>query len=240
MERIDFSKSNIYWDGTSKGIFKLVSVLKINRLKSEKSETIFGLADSVLAGNMYVSEGLVKQPSYLFQLAGSSWEQYIFRTFLPNQKKSKLPSWVKKNSLIGDSHKKKLFNEFFIDIKKISARKILNYDDIEAVFFENNFTARVKFENSGYKFSVEFPVNHINIKPEIKMWQVETGPLLFPILEDVMPINLELLPCFTHFNSFEKLDVFYDYPFGLRGKLSKNKRILQNVDCIIEMFSSLN
>ena len=215
-------------------------MLKINQLNTEKAEKIFGLGESVLAGNMYVSEGLLKQPSYLFQLAGSSSEQYIFRTLLPNQKKTTFPSWVKKNTLLGDSHKNNLFNDFFIDLKKVSARTVMNYDEIEEVFFDNSFTARVNIEFSGYKVSVEFPVNHINIKPEIRMWQVETGPLLFPILENVMPINLELLPCFTHFNSFEKLDVFYDYPFGLRSNLTKNKRILQNVDCTIEMFSALN
>ena len=240
MERINFSRSNIYWDGPSKGIFKLVSVLKINQLNSEKVEKIFGLGESVLAGNMYVSEGLLKQPSYMFQLAGSSCEQYIFRTLLPNQKKTNLPTWVKKNTLIGDTHEKNLFNEFFIDLKMVSAKKVKNYDEIEEIFFDNNFTARVKIEYSDYKISVEFPVNHINIKPEIKMWQVETGPLLFPILESVMPINLELLPSFIHFNSFDKLDVFYDYPYGFRSNLTNNKRILQNVDCTIEMFSALN
>ena len=86
-ERIDFSKSNIFWEGASNGIFKLVSVLRLNLGNSEKTETTFGLGESVLAGNMYVSEGLLKQPPYLFQVAGSTEEQYIFRSILPNQKK---------------------------------------------------------------------------------------------------------------------------------------------------------
>ena len=55
LEGIDFSRSNIYWDGPSKGIFKLASVLEINQKNSSKVETTFGLGKSVLAGNMYVT-----------------------------------------------------------------------------------------------------------------------------------------------------------------------------------------
>ena len=237
-ERIDFSKSNIFWDGPSKGIFKLVSVLKLNLGNSEKTETTFGLGESVLAGNMFVSEGLLKQPPYLFQVAGSTEEQYIFRSILPNQKKSKIPSWF--INKVGDTHQKNLFDEFYLDFKKTPVKAVKNYDEIEEAFYENNFTARVQIEYYGLNCLVEFPVNHINVKPEIKMWQVETGPVLFPILENTVPSDLELLPSFTHFNSFDKLDIFYDYPFGSRSYKLKNEGIMQGIDCIIELFSTLN
>ena len=68
------------------------------------------------------------------------------------------------------------------------------------------------------------------------MWQVETGPILMPNFEEKEAGNLELLPCFIHFNSFDKLDVFYDYPFGFR----RNKGIMQSIDCKIEIFTKLN
>ena len=215
MERINFSRSNIYWDGPSKGIFKLVSVLKINQVNSVKVETTFGLGKSVLAGNMYVSDGLLKQPTYLFQLAGSTVEQIIFRTFLPNQKMSTFPSWVKKNSQVGDTHQKNLFDEFYLDIKKAPSKAVINYDEIEKSFYDNNFTARVQIEYYGLNFSVEFPVNHINIKPEVRMWQVETGPVLFSVITEGDSL-FEYYPTFVHFNSLEKPDVFYDYPYGIR------------------------
>jgi hypothetical protein len=44
--------------------------LRPNLGNSKKTETIFGLGESVLAGNMYVSGGLLKQPPYLFRNAG--------------------------------------------------------------------------------------------------------------------------------------------------------------------------
>jgi len=57
--------------------------------------------------------------------------------------------------------------------------------------------------------------------------------------ENTVPSDLELLPSFTHFNSFEKLDIFYDYPFGSRSYKIKNEGIMQCIDCKIEMFSTL-
>ena len=110
-DRINFSRSHMQWGGASKGIFKLVSVLRLNLGNSKKAETTFGLGESVLAGNMYVSEGLLKQPPYLFQVAGSTEEQYIFRSILPNQKKSIIPSWF--INKVGDTHQKNLFNDEF-------------------------------------------------------------------------------------------------------------------------------
>ena len=239
-ERINFSKSNIFWDGPSRGIFKLVSVLRLNLGKSKKPETTFGLGESVLAGNMYVSEGLLKQPPYLFQVAGSTEEQYIFRTFLPNQKRSTFPRWVNKNTHVGDTHVKNLFDEFYLDLKKSRAKSVMNYDEIEKCFYDNNFTVKIQIDSIEFNYSIEFPVNHINIKPEIKMWQVETGPILMPNFEESKTGDLELLPCFIHFNSFDKLDVFYDYPFGFRRNQIINKGIIQSIDCKIEMYSTLN
>ena len=236
-ERINFSKSNIFWDGPSKGIFKLISVLRLNLGKSKKPETTFGLGESVLAGNMYVSEGLLKQPPYLFQVAGSTEEQYIFRSILPNQKKSLIPSWF--INKVGDTHQKKLFNDgFYLDLKKSPASTVMNYDEIEKCFYDNNFTVKIQIDSLEFNYSIEFPVNHINIKPEIKMWQVETGPILMPNFEESKTGDLELLTGFIHFNSFDKLDVFYDYPFGYRRSQTINRGIMQSIDCKIEIFTN--
>ena len=81
---IDFSSSNLMWDGENRGIFKLISTLLY---KNKKSNSLFVLSESVLAGNVYANSDLMKIPPYLFQVCGSISEQIIFRTFLPNRKK---------------------------------------------------------------------------------------------------------------------------------------------------------
>ena len=60
----------------------------------EKTNT-YGLGQSVLAGNMYSEKGLLKQPPYLFQVAGNALEQRIYRTFIPNRQKRKSLYWMK-------------------------------------------------------------------------------------------------------------------------------------------------
>ena len=82
---IDFSSSNLMWDGENRGIFKLISTLLYKNEK--KSNSLFVLSESVLAGNVYANSDLMKIPPYLFQVGGSISEQIIFRTFLPNRKK---------------------------------------------------------------------------------------------------------------------------------------------------------
>ena len=92
-DRINFSRSHMQWGGASKGIFKLVAVLSVNKEGSPESKIVYGLGQSVLAGNMYVEKGLLKQPPYLFQVAGSINEQYVFRTLIPNHN-TKKPSAI--------------------------------------------------------------------------------------------------------------------------------------------------
>ena len=63
---------------------------------------------------------------------------------------------------------------------------------------------------------LEFPINHVNINSEIRRWQIETGPILFPIINKEKK-SYEYLPSFVHFNDLNRLDVFYDYPYGVRS-----------------------
>ena len=89
---------------------------------------------------MYVSDGILKQPSYFFQVAGSTEEQYIFRTLLPNQKRIKFPRWVKKFSRTGDTYRKPS-TEFHLDIKNIPKKEINDYNEIGDQINVSLFTA---------------------------------------------------------------------------------------------------
>lgn len=66
----------------------------------------------------------------------------------------------------------------------------------------------------------------------IKKWQIETGPILLPSFKKKEK-NFDVLPSFIMFNKFSSLDIFYDYPFGLRNK--KNS-YFENVKCEIELY----
>lgn len=51
-----------------------------------KLPVTFGIGSAVLAGNMYVDSELVKNPPYLFQIAGNSERHIIYRTYLHKQR----------------------------------------------------------------------------------------------------------------------------------------------------------
>ncbi len=68
--QVNFTKSNLYRGDPSKDLFKLVAVLNMEREGSSTDKVTYCLDQSVLAGNTYVEKGLLKKPTYLFQVAG--------------------------------------------------------------------------------------------------------------------------------------------------------------------------
>ena len=234
-KRIDFTKSNLSWSGPSKGIFNLVSLLNYQREDDEKSTHTVGLAQAVLSGNMYLDKELLKDPPYLFQVAGSIKEQRIFRSFIPDRAKRKFPAWMKKN-LTGDTHGEPLFDEFGLNILKETAAPVVKFDEIETVFLKNRFSAKVVVKFEDKSVYLEFPVNHMNVQHESRQWQVETGPILIPVMGGNGGA-FDYLPAFVHFNSFDKIDIFHDYPFGSRSLDLLNKGVLSRLPCKIKLFA---
>ena len=225
-KRIDFINSTLGWNSESKGIFNLISLLVYKNIDNGGKKESFGLGQSVLAGNMYVEKDLLKIPSYMFQLAGSISEQSIFRSFI-----SEIPEQEKTL----DNYDETIFEDFEIKIKNEEARIVETFDDIKALFSSSHFSAKIFFNLAGYEMILEFPICHFNIKPKDKIWQVETGPILFPIIdkEDSFPRHL---PSFVHFNSFDKIDICYDYPFRSRSINMPNKGIVSGFPCRVQLF----
>jgi hypothetical protein len=227
VDPVDFNSSNLYWGGTSQGIFKLVSLLNYQKKDDDRNLETLGLSQPVMAGNMYAAKDLLKQPPYLFQVAGSAKEQIIFRSYVSDSFKNKKTD---------DSYGKPLIKDFNIKIIRRKGISILTFEEINANFIKNKFSAKIITKVDKETISIEFPVNHINIKSESKEWQVETGPILFPISKKKESL-FNYAPCFIHFNNFKTMDIFFDYPFSNRGFSLRNKGILPKVPCEIKLFA---
>ncbi len=229
---IDFNKSSIGWLGQSKGEFKLASIL--NYYDDRNNQVTYGLSQSVLAGNVYSSNNLIKNPSYIFQVLGNHNKQKILRTDLPN-KKFDLFRIFNKRKKIYDTKLSKIFDNFKFKIIKREAIRLISFNDIYKFLNVNNVISKIKFSNfQNLNFEIEFPINHLNVNSNIKKWQIETGPILFPLFKKKGK-NFDLSPCFVIFNNFDSIDIFYDYPFGLRNK--KNT-YFKNIKCEIEIYSA--
>ena len=132
---------------------------------------------------------------------------------------------------------KPLFKNFQLDIRNKPACVIYGYDEVEASFPRNSFSAKIYLNVGKHTAHLEFPIYHINIKPEVRMWQVETGPVLFPVITEEES-SFKYLPSFVHFNALEKLDVFYDYPYGVRSVNLPDKAIITGFPCTNQLFFS--
>ena len=232
ISKIDFNKSSLGWLNSSKGVFRLVSVLKAKKDKGKQFIT-HGLGQSVLAGNVYAEKNLLKEPPYLFQVAGNKDQQIIYRSDIPYLKNG-LAAWNIQRKKVLDNKLSSHFNEFCLNIFKRSVKKISTYKDIEKYFKLNDFSALIKiYDFNNLNFQIEFPINHINILPKEKKWQVETGPVLFPIDKKFIKNSYKFLPSFLHFNKLDSIDLFYDYPFGYRSK--KNYK-LSDFKCEVELY----
>ena len=129
-----------------------------------------------------------------------------------------------------------MFTGFQINIRNESAYKINGYDEFENLFPNSNFSAKINLIIGEYTAHLEFPINHVSMKPEFRMWQIETGPVLFPVMTKKENF-FEYLPSFVHFNNLEKMDIFYDYPFGNRSVNMQGKGVVEDFPCSIELFS---
>ena len=227
---IDFNKSSIGWLGQSKGEFKLASILTY--YDDRNNQLTYGLSQSVLAGNVYGKNNLIKNPYYIFQVLGDHNEQKILRTDLPNNKYNFL-KFFNKRKKINDTKLSKIFKDFKLEIKKKKGLKIILFNDIYKNFEKSNFTSKIKFKDfQNLKFEIEFPINHLNVSSIKERWQVETGPILLPLIYKTNN-KFDLLPSFVVFNKFDSIDILYDYPFGFRNK---KKSYLKNINCEIELY----
>ena len=100
------------------------------------------------------------------------------------------------------------------------AKPLQGYDEIAVHYSRRNqFTGGIAFDlPSAEKIELEFPAKYLNLLPSRKMWQLETGPILFCGQGDLSALGgailSSLLPYFVHANRFDRADFSPDFPFA--------------------------
>lgn len=229
---VDFRSSSVSWLGESEGTFKIASVLKI--LHPGGIEELFVLTENVLAGNVYAKQKLIKSPPYLFQLVMSKNYQKIMRTDLNNHQ-FWLPSKHAFKKKVKDTEGNIFRDRTHFNLKYRRSR----LNEVDDIFLNNRISfdraARLSFSKNQIEFSAEFPIRHLNTRSHSKEWQVETGPVLFPIFSKKIN-KIELVPSFVFFNSLSFVDILLDYPTKKRKIRGYVENMINNFRCSIEMF----
>lgn len=190
----------------SYGRFQLDAACTIRDFSRKKTSTYY-LAPAVIACNVYAKNDLVKQPVYLFQIAASDERHVIFRTFVSHVDDQ---SSIDKNS--------DLFEEVEFHITRKEAFVLKDFDDIDFYFQQHNsISAHISYElGQVCQIEIEFPIKHINIQKERRLFQVETGPILIPSEPPVdrrsAVQGYSFDTAFVHFNRLDSAEFTLNVP----------------------------
>ena len=234
MQRIDFQSSDLRWvtkEIKSQGCFRLEAVMRLYR-NAWSSHMLFVLGAPVLAGNLYVNSGLCKRPPYFFQVAGSQSNHVIFRTPI-----------IKGARAESDSHglNTLLFESFDINLDLEPAKLLSSYDEIAWHFLQRDqFSCMISIDiANGSKIELEFPIKHLNILNSQKLWQFETGSVLFLKQDKFEILNeveaTDLLPCFVHCNRFDAAEFSIDFPFSQEISVRTSSAKSKNIGCRVQL-----
>jgi hypothetical protein len=169
---VDFSRAFLSWrleDGTT-GTWRISACA---HQAPEDSADRFVLAPMVMAGNVFGSGRLPKDPPYSFQILASPRRHAIIRDFGSGT--------IAKDSAADNG-------EVFAALTIETPRRRTTRIDIASIATEKltglwPITARVTLQNpQGETWVLEFPVNHLNHRTtaQATSFQVETGPVLVP------------------------------------------------------------
>lgn len=194
MKVIDFARARIAWtthDG-SHGLWRVVAAAR-----REHGEAWY-LAAGVMAGDVYGQGRLPLQPSYSFQFATSRERHVIFREAVQ-------PPGLQDT----DAPHSEAFSSVAVDAPEVEAEAV----SIDRLVMQRSWplTAQVVFTPpGGARWTLDFPVKHINLRDEPSAFQVETGITIVP--RDLLDIagatsvgGLQL--AFVFFNRIDRIDL---------------------------------
>lgn len=242
--RVDFSNSKLFWNhgsDNSHGVFNVESVLRKYNKNNELINT-FVLGAGVLAGNMYVSGSLVKNPSYFFQVAASEDMNVIYRTNTLETEKWRKFLNINRGSGTFDTYNNDFESlEFNLGTEECVEVGLI-YSDISMHYLRlHNFTCKIYVNKIDECYELEFPVKHINISPEKEMFQVETGPILIFDSHGSNKTSARverLIPSFVHFNNSKYADFSIDFPYGVRSSKDRGSFNVERLNCEVKLFSN--
>jgi hypothetical protein len=221
MKLIDFDRARIVWqtrDG-SHGLWRIVAAAR-----READGEAWYLAPRVMAGDVYGQGRLPLQPPYSFQFIVSREKHVMLREAVDA---ASIQDTVAPHS--------DMFRTLSIEAPEIEAEAVPPPAARERWPLAARIVAAAA---SGMRWTLEFPVAHINLRDDPPAWQVETGPIIVPsALIDIAgapkPGGLQL--AFAFFSRPDQLDLL------AFGSLGSGRRAFQHFarlnDAAISLFA---
>jgi len=234
---IDFTRSRLVWT-TKAGSSGHWSVIASASLISPTHQALdqFVLAPAVMAGDVYGSGRLPKEPPFSFQIFASRRQHTIVRE--PDI--STAPALTMDSTASNDS----AFEKLAIDVAEEN-RNTIDLDKLsnEAVSTSWPLTANVELcRPNGDRWVLSFPVNHINIATidGKNVFQVETGPVLIPhaLISPTSPASVMsgFAIGYVFFNRSDRIDVALWGPREIGNVASREFRHYERLEAKVTLF----
>lgn len=201
---IDFARSRLAWTtkAGSRGYWT-VAAAATRETPGGAERTV--LAPVVMAGNVYATGRLPKEPPYSYQIYGSATRHAILRepaaTPQPGITDSGGPN-------------ERLFARFEISVAETPAAELVPQSLTVAALEQRwPLTARITARTgTGETWTLEFPVLHINAATidGTDAFQAETGPILVPaalLSDDTRPPRQDFALAYVYFSRFDRADL---------------------------------
>jgi hypothetical protein len=232
---IDFRNSFITWYFEEKDSFGRFNIDAVCKASSNGTTKTYFLLSSVIAGNVYGINKLIKIPPYKFTAIFSENEYKIFRrgAYQNEFNDSAGP--------LSDITTKLIFQ-----LKPLKHREVCEINKLrKLMLLGNSFVVVMNplLKNLNTKFEFQFPVKHINLRNQKNAFQIETGPILFPGIDNQSNFKIDLFElAFTNFNRFDEayFAVQSDNSFfsGKANKIFRFYTDIRRVKTKINLFSN--
>lgn len=195
---ICFASSYLHWltrAEASHGWFRLDACLQWLPQNPRQSLS-YVLAAQVPAGRMYAPTGpLLKQPPYSFQLIAGREEHTILRRSLTRVHDPDLTDTTQPHQIT--------FQELSWNLRETASRQL----SLDALFTFPDpppiLNLLLQWNGPGWRLILQAPLRHWNQRITPHAWQIETGPILWPLdLEAFMadPSSSKLTTAWLHAN----------------------------------------
>ena len=195
---IHFQSSYLHWitqAEASHGCFQLDAVMDWYPPGHENAMS-YVLAAAIPAGRMYAKDGpLLKQPPYSFQLIAGDLEHTIVRRALDHNQ----PNVPRDNT----QQHSQTFKALRWELRTFLAKPLLPETLAEIPHPLPPLNLVIELEYGGGLMRLQAPLRHWNHRSNPFGWQIETGPVLWPMNLDAFtaePNSNWLSPAWIHSN----------------------------------------
>jgi hypothetical protein len=228
---IDFARSRLAWiTKTGSRGYWTVAATATRETPGSAERTV--LAPMVMAGNVYSTGRLPKEPPYSYQIYGSATRHAVLREPAATPQPGITDSGGPNESL---------FARFEISLAETPAAELapqsLTVTALEQLW---PLTARITARTgTGETWALEFPVLHINAATidGKDALQVETGPILVPtalLNDDTRPPGQDFALAYVYFSRFDRADLLVWHADG--GAARSYRRFARIENAAIRLF----